>query len=97
MPSEYIQVYTANGQLEAEMIRLFLESKEIQAVAYGESLGSVYGLTVGPLGEVKIMVPAYQAENARQILKDMEDGKYERNPFQTGSAEEPASEDDEIN
>jgi hypothetical protein len=78
MLEDYEVVYRANGQLDGEMIRIFLESKGIQALAYGESVGATYGLTVAPLGEVRIMVPASQAEEARQILEDMEAGKYEQ-------------------
>lgn len=70
-------IYTANGQLDAEMIRIFLESHGIKAELFRESVGSVYGLTVGPLGEVKIFAPAEQAADAAEILKDMEAGKYE--------------------
>jgi hypothetical protein len=95
MSEEYVQVYTANGQLQAEMIRLFLESKGIPAVAYGQSLASVYGLTVGPLSEVKIMVPETQVEEAHQVLTDMEQGKYETTQIQPGNDEErPNGEND---
>jgi hypothetical protein len=91
MTEEYVQVYTANGQLQAEMIRIFLESKGIPAVAYGQSLASVYGLTVGPLSEVKIMVPETQVAEAHQVLADMEQGKYETTQIQ------PTNDDDSPN
>lgn len=77
MPEEYTHVYTAMGQLEGEMTRLFLESKGVRAVAYGESAGKTYGLTVAPMGGVKIYVPASQAEEAERLLADMQAGKFE--------------------
>lgn len=78
MPEDYVVVYVANGQLEGQMIRAFLESKGIRVVAYEESVGLTYGLTITPLGQVDIHVPEAQAEEARQILADMQAGKYEQ-------------------
>jgi hypothetical protein len=74
---QYIQVYTAYGQLAGEMIRMLLESVNIPAVIIQESAGTVYGLTVGRLGEVKVMVPAEYVEEAQKLLQDMDDGKLE--------------------
>lgn len=80
MPEDYVVVYVANGQLEGQMIRAFLESKGIQVVAYEESVGMTYGLTITPLGQVDIRVSEEQAEEALQILADMQAGKYEQPP-----------------
>jgi hypothetical protein len=71
---EWRAVYTAEGKLAAEMVRLMLESFNIPATLSQESVGSVYGLTVGPLGETQILVPADKEQEAREILKDMEAG-----------------------
>lgn len=76
MPENYEEVYRATGQLAGESIRLFLESHGIQALAYEESAGVTYGLTLAPLGFVRILVPSDQAEEALHILRDMEEGKY---------------------
>lgn len=89
MPEDYVVVYVANGQLEGQMIRAFLESHGIQVLAYEESVGMTYGLTITPLGQVDIRVPADQAEEARQILADMQAGKYELPPDAEPSPEEP--------
>ena len=74
---EDVAVYTALGHLAGEMIRIFLESKEIPAHLSQESAGLVHGLTVGPLGEVDILVPAEYAEQARDLLARMEAGEFE--------------------
>lgn len=74
-PDEYSHVYTTYGKLSGEMIRLLLNSVNIPVILSQESAGLAYGLTVGALGEVKIMVPASRADEARKILQEMEEGK----------------------
>jgi|WetSurMetagenome_2_1015567.scaffolds.fasta_scaffold18501_5 hypothetical protein len=84
----YKCVYEAQGKLDAEMICAFLKSCGVPAIFSQESAGATYGLTVGPLGRAKIMVPEEQYEEALQILKDMEAGKYElpdENPENDGT------------
>ncbi|WP_054521492.1 putative signal transducing protein [Thermanaerothrix daxensis] len=77
-PSEstpYEEVYRANGRLHADIIRGFLEAAGFSVLLYQESAGAVYGLTVGPLGEVRILVPADQAADARDLLAAMDRGQ----------------------
>jgi hypothetical protein len=80
-PHEFVPVYTAQGQLAGEMIRLLLESMDIPAIISQESAGITFGLTVGPMGEVKILVPANRVTEALEILKEMEEGKLESTNF----------------
>ena len=75
--NKFVHVYTAYGQLSGEMIRLLLNSVNIPAVLSQESAGLVYGLTIGSLGEVKVLVPEEMVEEAKKILQDMQDGKLE--------------------
>jgi hypothetical protein len=77
---KYVPVYSAQGQLAAEIIKLLLESVEIPVRLSQESAGIVYGLTVGPLGEVTILVPAEKQQEASAVLQAMEEGKLEE-PF----------------
>ena len=88
MDEKWVTVYKAQGKLSAEMVRLLLESFRIPAVLSQESVGTTYGLTVGDLGEVEILVEASQMNAALEILQAMEDGKL--------SAED-SSEDEETN
>jgi hypothetical protein len=76
-PNEYVLIYTTYGKLAGEMIRLLLESMDIPTMLLQESAGAVYGLTVGPLGEVKILVPSAYVEEASRILNEMEAGNLE--------------------
>jgi len=55
-------------QGEAEIIKGHLESEGIPVMLSYESAGLVYGLTINGLGEVKIMVPAHLAKEAREIV-----------------------------
>ncbi len=61
-------VYRAAGLLQAEVIKGRLESAGFQVMLDYESLGRVMGITVDGLGEVRVLVPDGQAEDARQLL-----------------------------
>ena len=82
-------VYVASGSIEAESVKILLESFGINAYINQESVGKTYGLTVGALGEVRVFVPADQAEEARRIIQDMNSGKFENPPDSDEPAEEP--------
>lgn len=62
------------GSLQAELLRGLLEANDIQVLLLQEGAGRAYGLTVGPLGMVKIMVPAHQAQEASTLLEDYQRG-----------------------
>lgn len=70
-------VFVANGMLEAESVKILLESFGIAAYTNQESAGTVYGLTVGPLGEVEVIVPIEKINEAKQVIEDMKSGKLE--------------------
>jgi hypothetical protein len=63
-----VTIYQAMGQPEAEIIRGRLEVEGILAIFKYESLGSVYGLTVNGLGQVKVQVPAKYADRALELI-----------------------------
>jgi hypothetical protein len=67
---ELVSVGTADGQVEAEIIKGLLTANGIDVWLSQESAGSALGLTVGPMGEVEIMVRAEQADEARALLED---------------------------
>ena len=70
-------VYIANGMLQAESIKIMLESFGIPAFTNQEGAGSAYGFTVGMLGEVEVVVPLQYIAEAKKIIQDMNDGKLE--------------------
>lgn len=70
-------VYVANGLLEAESVKILLESFGIPAFTNQESAGTTYGLTVGPLGEVEVVVPMDKIKEAKEVIADLRAGKLE--------------------
>lgn len=69
MPNtEMTTVYVANGQPEAEIIKGRLETEGIPVMLRYESAGLVYGLIIDGLGQVKVQVPSYLAQEANEIL-----------------------------
>ncbi len=78
------------GDLQAELIRGLLEAQGIQVQLSQEGAGRAIGLSVGPLGEVEILVASTQLDEARKIMEDYMAGRYE------GALEDiPASEEEE--
>jgi Putative prokaryotic signal transducing protein len=65
-------VGVVEGPLRAEIARTYLEQAGIAVYLQGEALGSVYGFTSGPLGTVRVLVPAVQAEEAAQIFGELD-------------------------
>lgn len=74
---KYVTVYKAQGKLDGESIKAFLEAQLIPAVLDVNAAGQIFGLTVGDLGEVGVMVPEDQAAKARELLSGMEEGEFE--------------------
>ncbi|MDY6867939.1 MAG: hypothetical protein SVT56_08545 [Chloroflexota bacterium] len=76
-----ISVYTTAGQLEGETIKAFLRAQNIHAEISQESVGKTIGLSAGKLGQVKILVPENQVNEAISSLRRMEAGEYENSDF----------------
>lgn len=66
-----------SGELQADLLRNLLEAQGIQVFLNQEGAGRAYGLTVGPMGEVQVLVPSHQSEEAREIVDDYFAGKFE--------------------
>ncbi len=75
--TRFITVFKAQGKLDAESIKGFLEAQGIPALLDINALGQIYGLTVGDLGEVGVMVPEEHQERARELLTAVENGEFE--------------------
>ena len=68
MREELKLIWKAQGYLDAQLIKAYLESFEISVYDFEESVGKTFGFTAGSLGEVEIFVPEAQAEDALEIL-----------------------------
>jgi hypothetical protein len=75
MSKELVVVETTSGVLEAEILRGLLEARGISVRLSHESVATIYGLSVGPLAAVDILVPPTQAMEARKILTDYHEGR----------------------
>ncbi len=73
----FVTVYKAQGKLDGESIKAFLEAQSIPVELDINAAGQIFGFTVGDLGEVGVMVPEDQATKARELLTEMEMGGFE--------------------
>ncbi len=76
-----IKVYTAAGDLDAEMVKGFLEAQGLDVTLSQESVARTLGLTAGKLGEVKVLVPESQVAEAQDFLAAMQAGEYENTEY----------------
>lgn len=78
MSDESWEVITeVSGDLQAELLRNLLEAQGIKVFLNQEGAGRAVGLTLGPLGDVQVMVPEHQSEQARKIVEDYYAGEFE--------------------
>jgi hypothetical protein len=89
MPKDKWELITeVPGELQADLLRNLLEAQGIQVFLNQEGAGRAYGLTVGPMGEVQVLVPSHQSQEARKIVEDYFAGKFE------SDSEEPPDPDE---
>jgi len=69
-------VFTANGEIQAQQVRAFLQAAGISSELRGESLRNTHGLTLDGLGTVEIVVTDVDADRARELLASAESGEF---------------------
>ena len=69
-----VELTRVPGGINAESIVAALRGRGIPATTRGEAIGQIYGLTLDGLGEVSILVPEENLEEARLILAAAEQG-----------------------
>lgn len=75
MRDQVVSIYQVNGQFEAEMIKSYLEANGIPCGISQESAGISYGITVGALGKVDILVNEKYQEQALQLIQAYADNR----------------------
>lgn len=61
----------ANGRLEAEMLKSYLEAYEIPVELFQESVGKyIYPATIDALGVVQVFVPKEKSKAAHALLEE---------------------------
>lgn len=68
-------LWKAEGYMDAQLIKNYLESFGIEVFDFEESVGKSYGLTIGSLGEVELYVRKEQAREAEEYMQQYRDAK----------------------
>lgn len=74
-PSDWLIIYTCADPLEAEMLKANLEGAEIEAIVISQKDRSYP--TVGNLSVVKLLVKKSDADEALEIIQDINNTKTE--------------------
>jgi hypothetical protein len=72
MTEKWVEVFITCDPLEAEIIKDLLESGDIQVVLRSSKV-SPYPVSVGKMGEIKILVREADKEAAEKVIKGEED------------------------
>jgi hypothetical protein len=72
-----VSIYAAAGLLEADMLKAFLEAQGLQVYLSQESVGRTLGLSAGTLGMVEVLVPEFQAAEAKELIAAIAKGEFE--------------------
>ena len=64
-----VEVYKANSEMEAQVIKGLLESYDIPCLLKSNAAPSVHVFTVDGMGEVKVMVWDSMSDRARELIK----------------------------
>ncbi len=75
MHVEFTFLESVSGSMLAEIIRGLLESRGISVMLSQESAGAVFGLSVGPIAQVDILVPQSQYDKAIEVLEQYYTGE----------------------
>ena len=70
--SDFVVVMVVQGEVRANVIKSHLESEGIPVMLKYEGAGRIYGILADGMGEVKILVPADCADEARHIIEPVE-------------------------
>ena len=89
---EWVLVETAQGQLQAEIIRGLLEAQGITVWVNSPGAAHAYAVTVGTLGMVELLVPTNSVDKARQVLEAYYRGDFENMDLEGSDTQEESSE-----
>ncbi|OGO70258.1 MAG: hypothetical protein A2Z49_09175 [Chloroflexi bacterium RBG_19FT_COMBO_56_12] len=89
MEEKWEVVEMVQGQLQAEILRGLLEAQGVKVWLNQEGAGAAYGINVGPLGTVEILVPTSAVDQTRQVLDAYFAGEFEGSEMGPIEADEP--------
>jgi hypothetical protein len=70
-------IVSVQGELQAEVVRGLLEAQGIPVFLSQEGAARAYGLGVGPLSEVDILVPDNYVQAAERVIEGYQAGEFE--------------------
>ena len=68
-----VEVYRANGEMEALVIKSLLESYGIPSILKSIAAPSVHYFVIDGMGEFRVMVREDMADEARRLIENRED------------------------
>ena len=72
---DYVVISTVQGQFVEAQIKAFLEAHDIPCLLRGESLRVTHAISVDGIGTAEVLLPARQADAARELLAQAERGE----------------------
>lgn len=69
-----VEVYKANSEMEAQVIKGLLESYGIPCLLQSHAAPSVHIFTIDGMGEVKVMVMSPLADRAKKLIMSDKNG-----------------------
>lgn len=85
---QWVVLEAIAGELQAELLRGLLEAQGIPVQLSQEGAGRAIGLSVGPLGEVDVLVPSDRLAEAQQVMADYYAGRFENSLEEQPGGEE---------
>jgi hypothetical protein len=70
MEEEFIEIYRARGEIEAQVIRSKLESYGIPSILKSHAAPSAFAFTIDGMGEFKVMVKPEMEDEARRLIEE---------------------------
>jgi len=70
-------IISVQGELQAEVVRGLLEAQGIPVNLSQEGVARAYGLGIGPLSEVEILVPDNYFHEAEKVIERYQAGEFE--------------------
>jgi hypothetical protein len=67
--TDWMIVYTTHDLTEAHIMAGRLEVENIKSIIHRQTVAGVYGITIGPIGEIQVVVHPSEYERALAILE----------------------------
>jgi len=75
--NEWVEVLFTYDEIEAEIVKDLLEAEHIQVIVKSSKI-SPYPVSIGSMGEIRLMIRNEELEKAKEVLSAMEQGKEKR-------------------